>query len=356
LAPVWKIAVTLVCVAGVAAGRAGAAELQARTSRAYDAYLEEARRAFVSRVRSPAHASPTGHDGFVAAGPGREDGIIGVPGGLVHHWIGRTLVRGAALEQIVNISASYSAYSMVYRSIIASKVLDQDGNTYRVLMRLKESEAGISAVLEIRSTIQYFESESRTVYAISNADEIREVKKPGHRDERLLPPGRDSGYLWRANTFTYFREERDGVYVEMETLGLSRRFPPLLGWMIEPIARRLGRKSVQTSLEEFRAAVRTMSAATPAQVPSQGCAQLFGSRCEQAGPAVPSVGGRRHPCRAQRRGARAGGRVTIRMCCGMTIDNPGRRSPAGRFDIHFTATPSAAGELGALLHRPGASD
>ena len=30
----------------------------------------------------------------------------------------------------------------------------------------------------------------------------------------------------------------EGVYVEMETLGLSRRFPRMLGWIIEPIARR----------------------------------------------------------------------------------------------------------------------
>jgi hypothetical protein len=41
----------------------------------------------------------------------------------------------------------------------------------------------------------------------------------------------------------------------METLGLTRRFPPLLGWVLEPIAKRLGRKSVETSLEEFRTAV-----------------------------------------------------------------------------------------------------
>jgi hypothetical protein len=30
----------------------------------------------------------------------------------------------------------------------------------------------------------------------------------------------------------------------------------MLGWVIEPIARRLGRKSVETSLREFRDALR----------------------------------------------------------------------------------------------------
>ena len=42
----------------------------------------------------------------------------------------------------------------------------------------------------------------------------------------------------------------------LEPLGLSRRFPAVLGWSIEPIARRLGRKSIERSPPQFMAAVR----------------------------------------------------------------------------------------------------
>jgi len=80
---------------------------------------------------------------------------------------------------------------------------------------------------------------------------------------RLLPAGRDSGYLWRASSFTTLAEQDAGVYVGMETLGLSRGFPPFLGWFIEPIARRLGRKSIERSLEQFVAAVRKADAVLP---------------------------------------------------------------------------------------------
>ena len=244
-----------VCAATIAPADAVAAELQARTSQAYDAYLDRATRAFVSRVRTPAVASAPG-DGVISAGPAGEDGIISVPGGLVHHWVGRTLLRGVTLEHVVNVSKSYAAYDTVYKSILASKLLGQEGDTYRVLMRLKESEAGITAVLDVRSTVQYFAPRAGVAYALSNADEVREVERAGRPDERLLPAGRDSGYLWRASTFTHFQQEGDGVYVEMETLGLSRQFPALLGWIIEPIARSVGRRSVQNSLQEFVAAVR----------------------------------------------------------------------------------------------------
>ena len=63
------------------------------------------------------------------------------------------------------------------------------------------------------------------------------------------------GYLWRAAALTRFVEEEGGVYMEMETIGLSRPFPLMMGWMIEPIARRIGRRSVERSVEEFRQAV-----------------------------------------------------------------------------------------------------
>ena len=243
------------CAASVAAGgSAAAAELQARTSQAYETYLAAAQRAFIARVRAGGDAA--GPAGIISAGPGGQDGIINVPGGLVHHWIGRTLLNGVTLEQVVGVATEYAAHSTVYKAILASKVLTREGDTYRVLMRLKESEAGITAVLDVRSTIQYFEHDTGVVYVLSNSDEIREVEHPGRDDERLLPPGRDNGYLWRASTFTHFRQKGDGVYVEMETLGLSRRFPPMLGWIIEPIARKVGRRSVQNSLEEFIAAVR----------------------------------------------------------------------------------------------------
>jgi hypothetical protein len=97
--------------------------------------------------------------------------------------------------------------------------------------------------------------------AFSEADEIRQVVNNGTADERLLGPGHDSGYLWHASEFTYIVETSDGVHIETDTIGLSRRFPPVLAWFIKPIARRLGRKSVETGLQEFLAAVVTAARA-----------------------------------------------------------------------------------------------
>jgi hypothetical protein len=245
----------IACTGLLVATAAMAAELQPRTDQAYDGYVRQATERFLTRVADAGPPS-AGPGGAPAARPGSEDGIIGVPGGLVHHWAGAVLLRDERLEEVLAVACSYDAYDRIYRSVVASRLVGrQADDAYRVQMRLRESEAGVSAVLDVLSTVQYVRLTATRAYSVSTATEIREVKDAGRRDERLLPPGRDSGYLWRANTFSYFEQRTEGVYVQMETLGLSRRFPPLLGWMIEPIARRVGRRSIERSLAEFQAAV-----------------------------------------------------------------------------------------------------
>jgi hypothetical protein len=244
------MAVLLWCVARPSA----AAELEPRTSAAFDTYLQQARRAFVARDRS---GTTLPDADVVSAQPARADGIVNTPGGLIHHWAGTVFARGVTLRSALDVSTGFPAYSSVYKRVVSARVIAKDGDDYRVLLRVQESEGGISAVLDIRSTVEYRYPTARSAVVVSTAEEIREVKNAGKPDEYLLSAGRDSGYLWRAATFTYFREEAAGLYIETETLGLSRGFPPLLGWIIEPIARRVGRRSVATTLQELVTAVRT---------------------------------------------------------------------------------------------------
>jgi hypothetical protein len=109
--------------------------------------------------------------------------------------------------------------------------------------------------------------------AVSNTDCIRQVEDPGQTNERRLEVGKGSGYLWRANTYATYLERDGGVYIDLQTVGLSRGFPPLLGWIVEPIARRLGRGSAAESLKQLRqAAVRAQSTA-PERTEDEDAAQ-----------------------------------------------------------------------------------
>ena len=234
-----------------------AAELQDRTRSAYESYRAGAEAQFLSRQHAPENPPSEG----VTVRPANKDGIISIPGGLIHHWFGASFIRDVNLQTVIDMSRNYDAYTSIYKEIVSSRLLESDGDQYRVLMRLKEGEAGVTAVVDVRATARYVTAEKGRVFTFLSSDEIREVRAAGTPDEVLLPAGRDSGYLWRLDVFTAFVELPDGVYIERETLGLSRTIPAMLGWFIKPIARRLGRKSVTRSLEEFQAATGAITSA-----------------------------------------------------------------------------------------------
>lgn len=234
-----------------------AAELKDATIRAFDQYVADAKERFLTRVSTGPR--PVAKLPIVVAGLG--DGITTVTGGLIHHWAGSVFIQQTTLDRVLDVSRAYGDYQRIYKPILASKVLDEGENHFRVAMRIKEGSGMVTAVLDVVSNVTYQVPQAGMAYAFSVAEDIREVRDAGTGRERRLAPGSDSGYLWRAATFTCYSERETGVMVELENLGLSRSFPPLLGWMIEPIARRLGRKSVEASLREFRDAVLTLSVA-----------------------------------------------------------------------------------------------
>jgi hypothetical protein len=94
---------------------------------------------------------------------------------------------------------------------------------------------------------------------VSYSTRIQEIENFGRAGQRKLPPDTGSGLIWRLYSFSRF-VERDGVYVEMEAIALSREIPFTLGWIVEPIVRRVSRSSLLTSLSQTSEAVRSIVA------------------------------------------------------------------------------------------------
>ena len=191
--------------------------------------------------RSGAEATPEVKGEAIGHNWSRYEGEVDLAGLRAHHFRERVL-----------LDAAVPGGRLVQR-YISELWTDGRGRPLRVEFR--------AAVSDVRSAVDY-RTQGGGITAISRSEEIREVENAGQPDERLLPAGRDSGYLWRAHTLTHFAGDEDGVFIVMETLGLSRRFPFGLGWIIEPIARRLGRKSVEGSLNEFVTAIRRSAGLT----------------------------------------------------------------------------------------------
>ena len=88
--------------------RADAADLQPRSAQAYDKYTDEMARDFVARAQR--NSGTRRCDGMITARAGSGDGILNVPDGLIHHWLGLAFVRGATLKDVERVARDYAAY------------------------------------------------------------------------------------------------------------------------------------------------------------------------------------------------------------------------------------------------------
>ena len=235
-----------------------AVELPGAAARAFEQYLEKAEREFVATATQQDATAAAARDAAPVRGgktvvtPGDGDGILEAPSSLIHHWRGRAFAPGVTIDEVLAVSRDYASYAKVYREVVRAQIVSEDGPDLRVQLRMRASAGGLSATLDVLSHVRYVRLDARRAYVVSRSESIREVKDAGKAAERQLPEGQDSGYLWRAATFTRLSAVSDGVVMEMETLGLSRPYPRGLGWIIEPIARRIGRNSVDESLQQFR--------------------------------------------------------------------------------------------------------
>jgi len=245
-----------------------AADLERTTAAAYDRYLEMVAQAFSKQVGTDdflAQASPQALDrlrrGEILLEPGSGDGIIDVPNGLIHHWRGTAFVPNVTLEEVLRVARDYTRYAAIYDWVVAADLVASEGNRYRTFFRAQRHAGTVTGVVDVWMLTEYQHLRPGRAMSVASADCVRQVEHAGEPAEHRLRAGTGNGYLWRANAMSKYLERDGGVYMEIDAIGLSRGFPPFLGWIIEPVARRLGRGSAGESLRQLRVALTSPPAA-----------------------------------------------------------------------------------------------
>jgi hypothetical protein len=124
-------------------------------------------------------------------------------------------------------------------------------------MLLVQKELFVTAALKGDYETRYVQVDAHHWYSISRSTSLQAIENFGQPDMRILPPDRGPGYVWRLYSLAKYEETDDGVYIELEALGLSRDVPTMLRWLVEPIVERLPKDSMRATLEETRKAVLT---------------------------------------------------------------------------------------------------
>jgi hypothetical protein len=180
---------------------------------------------------------------------------ISVPGGLVHHWIGTIFIPGATLAQTIAFEQDYDNQQQYFRpDVMRSKILQRNGNDFVVELRFYKKKV-ITTVIDTTHAVHYQPVDATHEWSRSHTTRIQEVDDAGKPDEKLEPEGHDRGFLWRMNTYWRFEEKDGGVYIESQSISLTRDIPTGLGWMIGPYVNSVPRESLTFTLDRTKAAV-----------------------------------------------------------------------------------------------------
>jgi hypothetical protein len=175
-----------------------------------------------------------------------------VPNGLIHDWIGAVFVPDATVDEALALVQDYDNHKIIYKpDVLDSRLISRDGNDFQIFLRLLKKKI-LTVVLDTDHDVHYASLDDTRWFCRSYTTRIAEVEAPGTAHEKVSPPDTGYGFLWRLYSYWRFQQRDNGVYVECRAISLTRDIPLGLGWIIEPIIRKLPRESLINTLKNTR--------------------------------------------------------------------------------------------------------
>lgn len=183
-----------------------------------------------------------------------------LPGALLHHWRGTAFVPGATAADFEREMKEFSAYPQVYspqivRASVLSPRADPVLNHFTATMRIRQKHV-ITVVMDTTYDVTYGRLDAQHGYSISRSKEINEIADAGTAKEHALTPSEEHGFLWRLNTFWSYEERDGGLYIQIESISLTRGIPAGLAWIIRPFVESVPRESLEFTLRATCRALR----------------------------------------------------------------------------------------------------
>jgi len=217
--------------------RAAAAELKPETITAWNQYVKVAE----ARMQRELHQGST----VPSTEPDGE--LIVIPSGLIHHWRDAVFIPGATLDHLLD-GLLHPGTPPPQADVLASRVLARSSDSLRVHVRLVRSTV-VTVTYDTEHDMTFRRHSPTFASSRSEATRIVEVEDAGTQRERARAPGEDHGFLWRLNSYWRYSEVNGGVWVELESLTLSRDLPSLLRPIAAPLINRVARESIARTLQ-----------------------------------------------------------------------------------------------------------
>ena len=171
--------------------------------------------------------------------PPRENGKeILFPDAYVHHWIGTVFIPGVTLDQYLAFAQDYNHHQQYFKPDVArSQLLERKGDDFKVFFRFHKRKFFVTVVHDTWHDAHYYRLHARRAGSWTRTTKIEDVDNPGESNEKYRTPEEDRGFLWRLYTWWRFEERDGGVYVQSESVSLTRDIPFGTGWLVKDFPR-----------------------------------------------------------------------------------------------------------------------
>ncbi len=181
---------------------------------------------------------------------------IPIPNGLIHHWVGVAFIPKATLSETIALLGDYDDEPAIYKpEVRRAKVLEHNGNESKIFLQMFNKSI-VTVVMNAYFDVTEAQLGSTRSQSASRSTRIVEVVDAGGPNEHERTDGNDHGYIWRLNNYWRIEEKDGGVYVQNESITLSRTVPALLAWLINPLTKSIPRDVLIRLLTDTRNGVQ----------------------------------------------------------------------------------------------------
>jgi hypothetical protein len=179
-----------------------------------------------------------------------------LPGALLHHWRGTAFAPGATVADFDRLMRNFYAYPQHFSpQVIQAKTLKQQDDRLQAWMRVRQHHV-ITVVMDTTYDITFGRLDPQHGYSISRSTRVSEIDSPGLPTEHVLNSSEEHGFLWRQNTYWSYEERDGGLYLQIESVSLTRSIPRGLGWAVQPFVESIPRESLEFTLRSTCNALR----------------------------------------------------------------------------------------------------
>ncbi len=169
------------------------------------------------------------------------------PGALIHHWRGTAFAPGATAAEFERLLRDFDRYPEHFApQVVAARVLAQESDRTQMRMRLRQRH-GLTVSLDTTYDVAFGKLDAEHGFSTSRSVQITQIEPGGRAFD---------GLLWRQNTYWSWEERDGGLYLQIESVSLSRSIPRGLGWAIGPFVESVPREELEFTLRSACNALR----------------------------------------------------------------------------------------------------